>query len=200
MTSAYYANAVKLVVGLGNPGLFYAGNRHNAGFSCLKHFARVHHIDLNKKQCRASIACASINGKDIILARPQTYMNNSGQAVASLARKFNIPPEDIIVIHDDLDLPPGKIRVRKGGSSGGHRGVESIIQELGSRDFIRIRIGIGRPGDAGEQDIIDFVLSDFTKEEQSLIKPAIARAGEAIESLIANGLEATMNRFNQNLL
>jgi peptidyl-tRNA hydrolase, PTH1 family len=189
---------VKLIVGLGNPGLSYAGNRHNTGFSALRHFAREHDIDLDKKQCKARVACTKIAGEDIVLARPQTYMNNSGQAVTPLAKRFNVPPEDIIVIHDDLDLPLGRIRVRKGGSSGGHNGVESIIRELGSRDFIRVRIGIGRPpGGEDEQGIIDFVLSDFTREELEVIKPAIARAGEAIDSLLADGLEATMNQFNK---
>jgi len=188
---------MKLIVGLGNPGLFYSRNRHNIGFICLRHLAREHGINLDKKQSQARIGAGEIADEAVILARPHTYMNNSGRAVCQLMSRFDIAPGDLIVIHDDLDLPPGRIRIRQGGSSGGHKGIESIIGEVGNRDFIRLRIGIGRPPEnAGEADIIDFVLSDFTPEEERIIKPAVARVSDAILCLLTEGLEAAMNKFN----
>jgi PTH1 family peptidyl-tRNA hydrolase len=189
---------MKLIAGLGNPGLVYSGNRHNIGFACLGHFARECGIKLAKKHSQARIGCGEVAGVAIVLARPDTYMNNSGQAVRRLVDRFEISPGNLIVIHDDLDLPPGRIRIRQGGSSGGHKGVESIIKEMGYRDFIRIRIGIGRPAEnACENDIINFVLSDFTPGEKLVIKPALARASDAILCLLTDSLETAMNNFNQ---
>jgi PTH1 family peptidyl-tRNA hydrolase len=188
---------MKLIVGLGNPGSAYSGNRHNIGFVCLGYFARRHRINLDRKQCLARVGSGNAAGEAVVLARPQTYMNNSGRSVVRLLNKLKLSPEDLIVIHDDLDLPLGRIRLRQGGGSGGHNGVFSIIDEIQSQDFYRIRIGIGRPGEyAGEEDIIDFVLSDFTPEEESVIQEAAANASEALDCLLANGLEAAMNRFN----
>ena len=191
---------MKLIIGLGNPGRVYSHNRHNIGFLCLNHFAKQQAIRFDKKQCQARTGTGEIDGIQVILAKPQTYMNLSGQSVSRLVNKFKIVLNDLIVINDDLDLSLGKIRIREGGSSGGHKGVESIINELGSKEFIRIRVGIGRPEEnateVSETDIIKYVLSDFTPYEKKIIKPSIAMISEAILCLIKEGFEAAMNRYN----
>ncbi len=154
---------MKLIVGLGNPGFLYSRNRHNVGFMCVSHLARINKIPFDKKQGNARTGIGNIAGNRVVLARPQTYMNASGESVSALLRKLNITPSDLIVIHDDLDLPPGKIRLRLGGSSGGHKGIDSIIARIGTQDFYRVRVGIGRP-DTGEDTaredaVIAYVLS-----------------------------------------
>ena len=193
---------MKLIVGLGNPGRIYAGNRHNIGFMCLNYFARKQGIRFDKKQGFARIGTGEVAGSKIVLARPQTYMNSSGQSVSRLIQRFNIDLNDLLVIHDDLDLPLGKIRIRHGGSSGGHKGVESIITELGSQDFSRLRIGIGRPGIAessaeiSEADTIAYVLSDFTLDEKQTIAKVIPKVSEAILCFLTDGPTAAMNKYN----
>ncbi len=189
----------KLIVGLGNPGTHYANNRHNIGFMCLNHFARTHGIQFDKKQGQARIGMGEVAGNKVILARPQTYMNASGESVCRLVDKYKIALDDLIVIHDDLDLPPGKVRIRHGGSAGGHKGIKSIIACLGSGDFIRLRAGIGRPVSDDyekESDIIDYVLSDFTAEEKQIIAAVIPRVTEAILCILTEGLTAAMNKYN----
>ncbi len=186
---------MKLIVGLGNPGQGYTNNRHNLGFICLNHFARAHGIQFDKKQAKARIGLGEVAGEKLVVARPQTYMNQSGQAVSLLVKKYSISLDDLVVIHDDLDLPPGKIRLRQGGSAGGHRGVESIIAELGSRDFLRIRVGIGRPPTEVE-DIIDYVLSDFTPAERQILIQTIPTVSEAISCLLTAGITVAMNKYN----
>ena len=138
---------MRLIVGLGNPGLKYSRNRHNIGFMCLNRFARKHGIRFARKQSQARIGEGEITGTKLILARPQTMMNLSGNSISRLVKRYKIDPADMIIIHDDLDLPLGKIRVRQGGRSAGHKGIESIIACLENSDFIRIRVGIGRPDD-----------------------------------------------------
>ena len=191
---------MKLIVGLGNPGRAYANNRHNIGFICLNHFARTQGIQLDKKQGRARIGSGEVAGSKVVLAKPQTYMNLCGQSVSRLVRKFNINLDDLLVIHDDLDLPLGKIRIRQGGGSGGHKGVSSVITELGSQEFPRLRVGIGRPatpfGEICEADIIAYVLSDFTPEEKQVITQVVPRVSEAILCLLTEGLAAAMNKYN----
>ena len=188
----------KLIVGLGNPGRSYTHNRHNIGFICLNHFARTQGIKFDQKQGLARIGRGEVAGNKVMLARPQTYMNLSGQSVSRLIQKFNINPNDLLVIHDDLDLALAKIRIRQGGGSAGHKGIESIISYLKSQDFTRIRVGIGRPTKPilSEADIIDYVLSDFTAEEKQAIAQAIPRVSEAILCLLTEGLIAAMNRYN----
>ncbi len=192
---------MKLIIGLGNPGRGYAKNRHNIGFICLNHFAKRQGIRLDKKRGQARTGSGEVDGTQVVLARPQTYMNLSGQAVNRLVKKFNVGLGDLIVIHDDLDLPLGKIRIRQGGGSGGHKGVDSIISELGSQDFIRIRLGISRPtenaNEISEADIIKYVLGDFTPEEKKTISQIIPEVSEAILCLLTEGLEAAMNSYNQ---
>ena len=193
---------MKLIVGLRNPGRGYANNRHNIGFMCLKHFARRHCIRFDKKQGKARIGSGEVAGNKVILAKPQTYMNLSGQSISLLVKKFDINLNDLIVIHDDLDLPLGKIRIRHGSSSGGHKGVDSIIFSLDSQDFSRLRVGIGRPtategsNQTSESDIITYVLSDFTPEEKQAVAGVIPRVSEAILYLLTEGLSPAMNKYN----
>ena len=193
---------MKLIVGLGNPGRGHANNRHNVGFVCLNHFARMQNIRFDKKQGKARTGSGEVSDSEVLLAKPQTYMNLSGQSVSLLVDKFNVSPDNLLVIHDDLDLPLGKIRIRQDGSSGGHKGVGSIITELGSQNFIRIRVGIGRPvknesfTELSEDEIINYVLSDFTPDEKQTITQVIPMVSEAILCLLTEGLAATMNRYN----
>ena len=193
---------MKLIVGLGNPGRGYANNRHNVGFICLNHFARTQGIQFDKKQGRARIGIGEVANSKVIVAKPQTYMNLSGQSVSLLIKKFNINLSNLLVIYDDLDLPLGKIRIRQGGSSAGHKGIDSIITCLGSQDFARIRVGIGRPtttegsAEISEADIITYVLSDFTPEEKQVITKVIPIVSKAIYCLFAEGLMAAMNKYN----
>jgi len=193
---------MKLIVGLGNPGQGHANNRHNAGFVCLNHFARTQGIRFDKKQRRAQIGSGAVAGSKVVVAKPQTYMNRSGRSVSLLVTKFNVSLDDLLVIHDDLDLPLGKIRIRQSGSAGGHKGVASIITELGSQNFIRIRVGIGRPDktesftEFSDDEIINYVLSDFTPDEKQATTQVIPRVSEAILCLLTEGLVAAMNRYN----
>ncbi len=192
---------LKLIVGLGNPGTGYSDNRHNVGFMCLSHFAREHHIRLDKKRGYARIGEGAVNGLPVLLARPQTYMNASGLAVKALLDKTKTSAGDLIVIHDDLDLPVGRLRIRKGGSSGGHNGIKSIIGSIGTGEFVRFRIGIGRPdtgsnGGLPENHVINYVLGDFNATERQLIQQTIIRVNEALEYLLAFGLVPAMNKYN----
>jgi PTH1 family peptidyl-tRNA hydrolase len=162
----------------------------------------MHDIRFDRKQGQARTGIGNIAGHRVVLARPQTYMNASGESVSALLRRLNIAPSDLIVIHDDLDLPAGKIRLRLGGSSGGHKGIDSIIARTGTRDFYRVRVGIGRPEPAEgspaekEEAVIAYVLSDFTAEEKKNIEKTLPAVSEAVTCLLAEGLEAAMNRYN----
>ena len=193
---------MKLIVGLGNPGTVYTHNRHNIGFMCLNRFARKHGIRLAHKQGQARVGEGEVAGTRLVLARPQTMMNLSGRSVSLLVKRHKISPEDLIIIHDDLDLPTGKIRIRQGGGSAGHKGIESIIACLGDIDFIRVRVGIGRPdlmdGAATDRDagVINHVLGDFDAGESKIIAEVTSKVGEAILCLISEGLTAAMNRYN----
>ena len=191
---------MKLIVGLGNPGRIYAHHRHNIGFRCLNYFARLHFIRFDHRQCRARVGIAELKGEKLLLARPRTFVNLSGNSVVCLVHKHDIPLSDLLVIYDDLDLPLGKIRLRQGGGSGGHKGMNSIISALGSEDFPRIRVGIGRPQaeeqSISEDAIVNYVLSDFSRQEEATIKPVIATVSEAIDCFITHGIEAAMSKFN----
>jgi PTH1 family peptidyl-tRNA hydrolase len=193
---------MKLIVGLGNPGRVYTSNRHNIGFMCLAHLAKAQGIRFDKKQAQARTGTGEAAGDTLVLARPQTGMNLSGQSVARLMKKLKLGLDDLIVVHDDLDLPLGKIRIRRGSRSGGHRGVDSITAHLGSADFIRVRVGVGRPDIPEdfvadkETEIIDHVLSDFTSEEGKTVAEVISRVSQAILCLLEEGLTAAMNQYN----
>ena len=191
---------MKLIVGLGNPGKVYAHSRHNVGFRCLNYFARLHSIRFDHRQCRARTGLGEIGGDRLLLAKPRTFVNLSGRPVACLVRKHDIPLTDLLIIYDDLDLPLGKIRLRQSGSSGGHKGMNSIISALGSEAFPRIRVGIGRPQveeqSISEDAIVNYVLSDFSPQEEAIIKPAIATVSEAIACFLSRGIAAAMSKFN----
>ncbi|OGO43768.1 MAG: aminoacyl-tRNA hydrolase [Chloroflexi bacterium RBG_16_58_8] len=193
---------MKLIIGLGNPGFLYARNRHNIGFICVGHLAKTHQIHFDRKQGQARTGIGTIAGKRVVLARPQIFMNASGESVSALMRKLNVRPEDLIVIHDDLDLPVGKVRLRLGGGSGGHKGIESIIARTGTSDFYRVRVGIGRPditeapAPDKEQAVISYVLSDFTPEEKKIIEKTLPTVSQAIACLLSEGITAAMNKYN----
>jgi PTH1 family peptidyl-tRNA hydrolase len=191
---------MKLVVGLGNPGFLYARNRHNIGFMCVSYLAKKYKIEFDRKQGHARTGIGNIGRNKVVVARPQTYMNASGESVSALLQRLNITPADLIVIHDDLDLPAGKIRLRIGGSSGGHKGIDSIISHIDTQDFYRVRVGIGRPEaekvPIKEEAVIDYVLSDFTSEERKIIDETIPKVSEAIAFLLVKGVTAAMNKYN----
>jgi PTH1 family peptidyl-tRNA hydrolase len=184
-----------LIVGLGNPGPEYDGNRHNLGKRCLVQLADAHHIKIDSRRFRAAYGLGAIEGRSVALAYPRTYMNHSGVAVAGLARFYKVPLHNLLVIYDDLDLALGVVRMRPGGGSGGHKGMKSVIQHLGAKmDFPRLRIGIGRPPD--QMDPAAYVLQDFSCAEKESVAAAIGRAVEAVRLWLRLGIEAAMNEVN----
>jgi PTH1 family peptidyl-tRNA hydrolase len=186
--------AAALIVGLGNPGREYAGNRHNVGFMIADRWAAAHAFAFNKIQHHAIIAQGRHGERRVIIAKPQTFMNDSGRAVGALLRFYKIPVEQLLVIFDDLDLPFGVIRLRADGGAGGHNGMRSIIQQLGGNQFARLRVGIGRP--PGRMDPAAFVLQDFGRDETAELDALRDRAGQAIDTFLAAGITAAMNQFN----
>ncbi len=186
---------MKLIVGLGNPGSEYASSLHNVGFMAVNYFARKNSIRFDKKQAEARTGLGKVDGVAVLLARPQTYMNHSGLAVSRLVNKFKVGLDDLLVIYDDLDLPLGKIRIREGGSAGGHNGIKSIINELGSQDFPRLRVGIGRPRDT-RSDVIPYLLGESDPEVKKAINDVMPVVNEAVLTFISEGVTAAMNRFN----
>ncbi|MCS7220457.1 MAG: aminoacyl-tRNA hydrolase [Anaerolineae bacterium] len=187
---------MKMVVGLGNPGPNYERHRHNIGFQCVDLLARTHGLSFDRRYHQASLALGQIRSHCVILVKPMTFMNAVGPAVAAVARFHQVAPEDMLVIYDDLDLPLGKIRLRPKGSSGGHNGVKSLIQHLGTQAFPRLRIGIGRP--IGSMDPADYVLQDFSPEQEEIMVQARERAVRAIERWLEVGIVEAMNEFNSN--
>ncbi len=184
-----------LIVGLGNPGREYRNNRHNIGFLLLDRFIEKHQIpSFTKSQSRALVTSGTVIGQSVLLAKPQTYMNMSGEAVGSLVRFYNIALERMLVCYDDIDIPLGIIRMRARGTSGGQRGMQSIIDHLSSNAFPRLRIGVGRP--AGEAGAATHVLRDFRPEEIELVQPAIETAVEAIACWVESGVELAMSKYN----
>jgi len=184
---------MKLIVGLGNPGRPYAQTRHNAGFRVVDRLARRWQIGLTRQKFSAQMGDGTIAGHHVILLKPTTWMNRSGQAVAEASRFYKLALEDLLVISDDLDLPIGRIRLRAGGSAGGHKGLADIIACLGTDEFARLRVGIGRPDDG---DAVDYVLSPFRPEQLAIAQQAEARAAEAAETWTAQGIQAAMNKYN----
>jgi PTH1 family peptidyl-tRNA hydrolase len=187
---------VKLVVGLGNPGREYANTRHNTGALCVQLLAKQMGVPLERKSRLATIAEGDLGGERAALAVPRTFVNTSGGAVSGLLQRFGLKPKDLILVYDDLDLPVGTMRVRPSGSSAGHNGVKSVIAALGTEEFPRIRIGIGRPAQGGA-DQIEYVLSAFTRAEQELLGKALERAAEAVTCVLAEGVDVAMNRYNR---
>ena len=191
-------NTPYLITGLGNPGPKYRHNRHNIGFMVLDAFAKHAQIPIQRVQFRALVGKGFFAEERMILAKPQTYMNVSGQAVVPLMKFYKIPPERFIVVHDDLDLPFGTLRLRPQGGAGGQHGVESIINKLGQREFARLRVGIGRP--PGRMDPRDYVLHNFDPPEAEFLPAVLQHAVDAIISFIQNGIEKAMNDFNGSLI
>ena len=187
---------MNLIVGLGNPGRAYAHNRHNVGFRCVNYLGKVHDISLKQRQCQAQIGTGLIGNTEVVLAKPRTFMNLSGKSVKSLMQRFRVTPSDIVVIHDDLDLPLGRLKITQKGGSAGHKGIASIIQQLGTDQFLRLRLGIGKPEPS--EDTVDYVLRPFRSGELKLRNEVIARAAEAIEVILTEGVEAAQNRFHKS--
>ena len=183
-----------LIVGLGNPEKKYAANRHNVGFHVLDRLAAKTGVSITDRRFQGWFGKAAVGQHAMLLLKPTTFMNASGAAVAQAARFYKIAPEQIAVAYDDIDLEFARLRLRAGGSHGGHRGVESVIDTLGTRAFPRLRIGVGRPPTG--VDPIDYVLSDFSPDEQPEIEKTIEQAVEAALSLVSEGLAKTMTRFN----
>ena len=185
-----------LVVFLGNPGLRYEGTRHNAGFMAADAFARKHDVRINRARFRALTAQCNVGGDQVLLMKPQTYMNLSGEAVGQAARFYKIPPEHILVVSDDITLPVGSLRIRTKGSAGGHNGLKNIIEVLGTDAFPRIRIGVGIPPHP-DYETIDWVLSVFRDQDAVEMADAASRAADAAECYIAEGPEKAMNQYSQ---
>ncbi len=190
-----------LIVGLGNPGPVYSHNRHNVGYWCLNRLARLHSVPLKARRL-AAYGEGSIGGTPVLLAKPRTFVNRSGSAAAALLRNFKIERGNMLVVCDDLDLPAGKLRLRPGGGHGGQKGLRSIIAAVGSGDFPRLRIGIGRPLVDGQPSwepdtVADYVLSDPTPEEAEAMQAAVIQGTEAVEAVLGEGLDSAMNRYNR---
>ena len=186
---------VFLIVGLGNPGAEYAKTRHNAGFQLVEKLAAQWQADWkNERKFNARTARDERDGRRVLLCQPQTFMNASGQTVGALVKFYQLPLKRLLVVVDDADLPLGEIRLRAGGSSGGHHGLDSIEQHLGSREFARLRLGIGRR--EGEREIADYVLSRFDRTETALMKKVLDRAAGQAECWLSEGIQKAMNQFN----
>jgi PTH1 family peptidyl-tRNA hydrolase len=188
------ATSTVLIVGLGNPGREHAGNRHSIGFRIADRFVEAHGWRFGKRQNDALVALGTLGEMRVIVAKPQTFMNLSGRAAQPLARFYKVPLDRILAIYDELDLPFGTLRLRERGGAGGHNGMRSLIDRLGSEEFPRLRVGVGRP--PGRMDPAAFVLRDFDTAEQAELDDVIDRAVRAIESFIADGIGAAMNQFN----
>jgi PTH1 family peptidyl-tRNA hydrolase len=188
------AGDIALIVGLGNPGAGYAGNRHNVGFMVVDELARRVGGRFTSHKAGAEVLEARLAGRRVILARPRSFMNVSGPAVAGAARYFKIPHTDVVVVHDDLDLDYGVLKLKRGGGEGGHNGLRSITACLGSRDYLRVRFGIGRP--PGRVDPADYVLRDFSLAQRRELDLLVDRSADAVEQLLAQGLAATQNQLH----
>jgi PTH1 family peptidyl-tRNA hydrolase len=187
-------NTPYLIVGLGNPGPRYHDNRHNVGFMVVDALADDARIPIRRVEFRALVGRGTLEKELVILAKPQTFMNDSGQAVAPLMRFYKIPNDKLLVVHDDLDLPFGTLRLRPRGGAGGQRGMGSIMAKLDTQDFARLRVGIGRP--PGRMDPRDYVLHDFDAEEEAILPEVLDHAVDAIRRFVAAGIEQAMNDFN----
>ena len=186
-----------LIIGLGNPGREFKDNRHNIGFMLIDRLAVRLDARGLKLQSKAIVTSALYEEHKLILAKPQTYMNLSGQSVQGLLHFYKIPTENLIVAHDDLDIPFGTIRIRPGGGPGGQRGMASTIEQLGTKDFPRLRLGIGRP--PGRMDPKDYVLQDFSKDEQKILSDILDRAADAALAFVTEGLNTAMNKYNGDI-
>jgi len=185
-----------IVVGLGNPGAEYRNTRHNVGWWCLDELVRRTNAELNRKRKELRFAEVELGGGQVVLAYPRTFVNRSGQALNYLTGRFKAGPEKVLIVADDINLPPGSLRIRKKGGPGGHNGLKSIITALGTNEFPRVRIGVGTPDSSGEQ--VEHVLGTFEPATLELVKAASARASDAITLIVSGDIDNAMNRFNGN--
>ena len=183
-----------LIVGLGNPGKEYEFTRHNMGFNVINKLSNKYGIEVNKKKFDGLCGDGMIEGEKVILLKPQTYMNLSGKSIVQVVNFYKIPLENVIVIYDDIDIEPGLIRIRKKGSSGSHNGMKSVIAELGSGEFMRVRVGIGKPKYDG--DMINYVIGAVPEEEQKELEKGVEKAKEAVIEILRSGIDTSMNKFN----
>lgn len=186
-----------VVAGLGNPGEQYARSRHNAGFMTIDRIAKANGVELNKRRFKGVTAEVTLGGQSAMLVKPQTFYNLSGECIADLLGYFKIPAERLIVVHDELDIEAGRLRLKRGGSDAGNRGVRSVAEALTTPDFIRIRIGLGRP--PGDEQSKDYLLRPLTALERQSFASSLDRATSAVVEIIENGLERAMNRYNQRV-
>ena len=183
-----------LIVGLGNPENEYVHTRHNMGFDTINELAQNNGMTITKSKFKSLYETGIIQGKKVILLKPQTYMNLSGQAIKEVVDFFNIKPEEILVIYDDIDIEKGQIKLRKKGGAGSHNGMKSVVQELQTTEFPRIRVGIGQP--EYKSDMINYVIGKVPEEEQKILQEGTHKAAEAIEEVLKNGIDIAMNKFN----
>jgi PTH1 family peptidyl-tRNA hydrolase len=183
-----------LIAGLGNPGSQYRETRHNIGFMLADRLAARLGLSFSRLEAKALVTKGDYQGRRLVLAKPQTYMNLSGQAVASLVRFYKVPPEHLLVAYDEIDLPSGTLRLRSGGGTAGHKGMTSIVERLGTKDFPRLRLGVGRP--PGRMDAADYVLQEFSTQEKAILPEILDRAVDAVIVFVTYGLEAAMNQYN----
>jgi PTH1 family peptidyl-tRNA hydrolase len=186
---------VYLVAGLGNPGAGYAKTRHNAGFLVIDDIARSYSIPLSREKFNVIFGQGVIAGRSAILAKAQAYMNRSGPPVRQMADYFKIPSEDIVVIHDDIDLDFGRLKIKEKGGHGGHKGIKSLVDALGEDAFVRLRIGVGRPGNGS--NVTDHVLGRFESNEKHMLDQIVERARDAVVTILCDGAKEGMNRFNE---
>ncbi len=184
---------MKIFAGLGNPGREYEFTRHNTGFLTVDLYAQEKGIKINRLKHRALIAEEFVNGEKVVFAKPQTYMNASGESIRELSKYYNASPEDIIIIYDDISLPLGRMRIRKKGSAGGHNGIKSIIYQLQTEEFPRIKIGVSG---CEQGKMIEHVLGGFSKKELETLREIALKTGEAIDDILKNGVDSAMNKFN----
>lgn len=191
-------HGARLVVGLGNPGREYAGHRHNVGFMVVDRLAGAVGVALGQSRFQGRFGQGDIGKTRLLLLEPQTYMNVSGEAVSAAARFYKVEPNDLLVVHDELDLPFGRLQLKKGGGTGGHNGLESIVEQLGTPDFARLRFGIGKPaGPNAKERVVGHVLHDFSAEEREPLGPLLERAVDMARAWVSLGLAEAMNRHNR---
>ena len=186
---------MKIIVGLGNPGTQYRMSRHNIGFQVVDRVAQISHISIRTKRFRSLYGTGWIDFQQVILSKPMTFMNRSGEAVKKTTDFFHLGREDVIVVHDDLDLPFGRLRFKQRGGDGGHQGIRSIIERMGGNSFLRLKVGIGRPPQG--MDSADYVLDVFDRTEQSLLDQILSQAAESLKVVLLEGLQKAMNQFQK---
>ncbi|HET7214316.1 MAG TPA: aminoacyl-tRNA hydrolase [Terriglobia bacterium] len=188
---------MKLIVGLGNPGYEYHLTPHNLGFMAVDRLAEICRADFSRREARAKVASGRFHGEKVVLAKPQTFMNLSGDSVSGLLRKLDAPPDDLIVLVDDVDLPLGSLRIRRKGSAGGHNGLKSVIGALETDIFTRVRMGAGPDGPV--EDLISYVLSPFSERDQEVVAGMVEQAVEAVRVILKEGVDKAMNLFNRKV-